>query len=68
MYLWDKRYEHIKHTSNNESAGVGLKSIMDNQLEFTAFLSLCFSDNNDSLHMWNAYADGGGQSVLTMKR
>lgn len=58
-FLWEQYYKQIEKQSTNESAVATLKFIMEQQLENTAFLTLCFSRKQDSLHMWNCYADEG---------
>lgn len=57
-FLWNKYYEYIENNSGREKSAF-LKYEIKNQLEHTIFLTACFTSNNDSLHMWNCYADGG---------
>lgn len=59
VYLWDKYYQYIDSIATNKFAVASLKREIDHQLSNTAFLALCFSNEADSLHMWNCYADGG---------
>lgn len=59
IYLWDKYYEYIDKIAQNRVSVSGLKYEIKNQLENMIFLAICFSEDEDALHMWNCYADGG---------
>lgn len=59
VFLWEKYYKQIDSQASNKFAVRGLRFTIEQQLNNTAYLSLCFSKDDDSLHIWNCYGDGG---------
>ena len=59
IFLWDRYYDYIEKTATNPSAIKMLKYEIKKQMDNMIFLTACFSKQQDSLHMWNCYADGG---------
>ena len=59
LLLWEKYVEQMKNQSTNMGAIATLKFLKEQQLNNTVNLTLCFSKEKDSLHMWNCYANEG---------
>lgn len=57
--LWQYYSEYIKKHSNNANAKCSFDFFKNKQMDTTDFLVCCFSNNKDSLHLWNCYADKG---------
>lgn len=57
--LWQCYSEYIEKNSNNANAKRSSEFFKNKQMDATDFLVCCFSNNKDSLHLWNCYADKG---------
>ncbi len=58
-FLFSNYVSYLKKESPNQDSPKALEYEIKKLEEETDFLVVCFSENRDSLYMWNSYAKGG---------